>query len=617
MTYRFGDYEFRPGEPELRRRGVRVHLQDLPLRALAILLENPRELVTRDTLFTALWPHDDQRVLDDHLNTIVRKLRLALNDSAHHSTYVQTVPRKGYRFIAPVRVVHTEADGAERDAALAAQPSIRKWPWFAAALGAAVLITGLALFLSSADQGPRPATAQNFRSVAVLPFENLGGDPADRYLVDGLANEVMTGLGRYETLRVVSRTSAQSLQGADLGARQIGALLNAEVLVEGSVRRDGAWVRFNVSLVDAGNGYQFWTQGYDRPADEIFMLQDEVAAAIAQTLQGPAAPGSQRSSADIDPVAYDEYLQGRFEWHRRTEQGLHRSVEHFEQATQRAPGYAPAWSGLADAYAVLGFYDYLRPGIAFPKAQSAALRALELEADNVSALATLGYCALYFDWELDQGERWFREAVALKPDDSKAHQWYANLLTAAGRFEEAEREMRLAQQLDPLSLIANAALGWVRYHAGRYDEALDQFRLTLELDSDFELAYLWSGWALEALGDYDAALESLSEARRRSGGSGISLASLARLRALRGEPDEARRLLSEIIEADRYVPAYEVAKAWLALGNRDEAYRWFEQAFEHRSHSLVFLKVDPQLESEHGRPEFESLVERVGGTTRG
>jgi tetratricopeptide (TPR) repeat protein len=312
-----------------------------------------------------------------------------------------------------------------------------------------------------------------------------------------------------------------------------------------------------------------------------------------------------------DPQAYDAYLKGRFYWHRRTREGLHAAVEHFERAVERSPEYARAWAGLADAYAVLGFYDYLPPRQAFPKAQEAARRALWLDPSNASAEATLGYAALYYDWNLAEAEARFLKSIALNPNDSKAHHWYANLLTAAGRFEEAEREMRRAQQIEPLSLIASAALGWGFYHAGRHEDALEQLRLTLALDSEFELAYLWSGWALEALQRYDEAQHMVEQALARSSESGIGLASLARIQALRGEREAAERTLGKLMASNGYIPAYEIGKAWLALGDTRRANDWLQKAYDERSHSLVFLRVDPQLASHRQNEEFQRLAARV------
>ena len=628
---RFGVFELDPSVPELRERGRRVHLQEVPLRALQILLEQPNELVSRDLFFTRLWPDDSSGILDDNLNTAVRKLRLALNDSAHHPRFIETVPKRGYRFVAPVSREGETGDAMPSTAAGAAAPAApaapRRSPWSSAvpppgtaALVAAVIVamaagaTVLRLIERGAEEPAAAEARDDFGTLAVLPFVNASDNPDDEYFSDGLAVELLDSLSRSDELRVVSRTSAFALKGRNLSAQEIGRMLGADSLVEGSVRRDGNRLRISVHLVDARNGYQLWTETYDRRMDDVFEVQEEIALSIANTLLGrllgPAEAGKLAITA-TDPVAYDLYLKGRFYWHRRTEDGLRGAVEHFENAVRLAPDYAPAWVGLADAYAVLGFYDYIEPAEAFPRAQESARRALELEPDSASAQATLGYAALYYDWDLVEAEARFLESIELDPGFSKTHQWYANLLVAAGRFDEAEREMRRAQQLDPLSLIASAALGWVRYHAGQQTAALDQLRLTLGLDPDFELAYLWSGWALEELGDYDAALEMLEEAVARSGGSGISTASLARLHALRGEREDAEQLLAGLLESERYVPSYEIAKAKFALGAESEASEWLQRAFEQRSHSLVFLRVDPQLSAQQGNAAFLRLAGRI------
>lgn len=603
---RFGVFELDPAVPELRRQGRRVHLQEMPLRALEMLVERPGELIPRDAFFAHLWPDDHSGILDDNLNTAIAKLRLALNDSAHHPRYIETVPKRGYRFVAPVAA--DEASPAAPPSpveAVAAEPAGRRFWTRRMILGAAVslLLAGvvlatLLLGLNTRSRETRAAAAPRFESLAVLPFVNASGNPDDDYFSDGLSEELMGRLARSEDLRVVSRTSSFALEDEGLDAREIGRILGADALVEGSMRRDGERLRISVHLVDASNGYQLWSQTYDRRIDDVFAVQQDIALSVANTLAGgllEPAEARALSAPGTDPVAYDLYLKGRYYWHKRTEDGVRAAVDFFEEAVERAPDYAPALVGLGDAYAILGFYDFIPPAEAFPRAQAMARRTLEIDPHNASAQATLGYAALYYDWDLVTAEGHFRESIALRPDYSKAHQWYANLLTAAGRFEEAEQEMRRAQQLDPLSLIASAALGWVRYYAGHHEEALAQLRLTLALDEDFELAYLWSGWSLEALGRYDEAIAMLEEAVTRSEGSGISLAALARVQALRGNRTEAERLLSELLESGGYVPSYEIAKAYLALGQAERTAEWLQRAVDERSHSLVFLEVDPQL----------------------
>lgn len=604
--HRFGEFTLRTRPAELRRGGRRVAVQELPLRALIALLESPGQLVTRDALFRRLWPDDTTGILDDNLNTVVRKLRRALRDSTDNPRFIQTVPRHGYCFIAPV--VSDNRDGEESPAAVDAGARKRRWPLVAAF---ALVVVAVAVWLAAGVPLRESGAPPDRPTVAVLPFEDSDATPENRYFGAGLAEDLVSTLARYDGLRVVSRTSAFSLDRSGLDARAIGRLLGAGYLVEGTVRRAGDRLRIAVHLVEADSGYETWAQTYDRQLDDVLAVQQEIAGAVARQLQGELLPGASATTATVSAEAYDDYLQGRFYWHRRTEEGLRLAADYFQAAIDAAPDYAPAWAGLADAWAVLGFYDYVSPGEAFPRAQAAARRALALDPADASAVATLGYAALYHDWDIPRAEAYFGDAVALQPGHSKAHQWYANLLTAAGRFDEAEREMRLAQQLDPLSLIANAALGWVLYFAGEYDRAMEQLRLTLALDADFELAYLWSGWVEEARGDLDAAAISLAEAVRRSGGSGISRASLARLHALSGRRAEAGRILGELADSGEYQPAYEMAKAHLGLGQPAQAIEWLQRALEQRSHSMVFLRVDPQLAALHGHPDFERIAASV------
>lgn len=618
---RFGVFELDTAVPELRRGTRRVHLQQVPLRVLEVLLEHPGELVTRETLYSRLWPDDELGILDDNLNTAIRKLRLALEDSAHRPRYIETVPKRGYRFVASVtreEPIQLEPPPAlPTSGSLAPPPAssrrVSKTVIAAVVVTAIILITSVTLLVSRTplDESPEDTSA---KTVAVLPFVNASGNPEDEYFSNGLSEEIMDRLARSDELRVVSRTSAHALRAKDLSARETGELLNAKSLVEGSVRREGDRLRINVRLINAEDGYQLWSEIYDRRLHDVLRVQEEIAHSIAQRLSGrlPAARTAVVNNIPAaDPLAYDLYLKGRFAWHRRTQSSLRSAVDYLEQAAQRAPQYASAWAGLADAYAVLGFYDYLAPTDAFPKAKSAALRALQIDPENASAYATLGYAALYFDWDFATAETHFREAIVRDPNLSKTHQWYGNLLTAAGRFEAAEQQMRRAQQLDPLSLIASAALGWSLYHAGRHDEAITQFQLTLALDPNFELAYLWSGWTLEAMGDYDQALTAIKEAVKLSGGSGISTASLARLHAVRGEGEIAKRTLDTLLTSGTYVPAYEISKAWMAMGSMDQAEKWLQRAYDQRSHSLVFLDVDPQLAGHRESTAVKRIAERL------
>jgi TolB-like protein/DNA-binding SARP family transcriptional activator/Flp pilus assembly protein TadD len=453
-------------------------------------------------------------------------------------------------------------------------------------------------------------------ALAVLPFVDLSPGRDQEYFADGITEELIVRLSRLGGLNVVGRTSAFALKGSTADVREIAARLGVDAVLAGSVRRAEDRLRIVATLMDATSGYQLWSDTYERQVEDVFAIQDEIARAIAARLGGHVNgtdPASTVLAETDDPEAYNLYLRGRYEWHRRTEQGLRNAAHFFQLSTDRAPDYARAHVGLADAYAVLGFYDYLPPAEAFPRAAEAARRALQIRPDMPEAHATRGYVALYYEWDWSRAEAEFRRTIELDPSYSTGRQWYANFLTAMGRFPEATREMRAAQELDPLSLIANAALGWVLYYAGDYERAVDQCTRTLELNPDFELAYLWRGLALEELGRFDAEIADLQRAMELSGGSAITTAALARAYAVSGERGRAVELLADL-EGRRagYVPAFEVAKVHAALGHTDRALHWLGRAFEQRSHSMAFLAVDPQLASLRREPGYAALIRRAG-----
>lgn len=490
----------------------------------------------------------------------------------------------------------------------------RRRRWVVAAILAVIVVAAIASWFTLPE-----AARGNPESIAVLPFADLSPAGDAEYFGDGIAEELMARLANIDGLRVVGRTSAFAFKGRRVDTREIGARLGVAVVLTGSVRKAASTVRIIAQLVDARTGYEIWSESYERPMRDVFVIQDEIARAIARRLD--ASPGGSPSSvpgaAPIqDPESYNLYLRGRFEWHRRTEHSLRLAASYFRAAAERSPGYARAYAGLGDAEAVLGFYDYLPPNEAFPAAAVAARRALELDPDQAEPHATLGYVALYHDWDWTRAEAEFMRTVELNPAYSTGHQWYANLLTAMGRFDEAEREMRVAQEMDPLSLIANAARCWVLYYAGDHGRAIEQCDRTIELNADFELAHLWRGLALGESGNAAAEIDALERAVALSGGSAISVASLARARAASGDTATARALLDRLERkgARAYVPSYEIAKVHEALGDREAALRWLRLALEQRSHSIVFLKVDPQLRRLRDDPDFIDMMRRAGLT---
>jgi TolB-like protein len=465
---------------------------------------------------------------------------------------------------------------------------------------------------STSDAGPR--------SVAILPFADLSPGSDQAYFSEGLAEEVRGVLTRLEGLRVASSTSSLSVEDRRLPPAQIGALLGVDHLVEGSVRRSANRLRVEVRLVDAQDGFDIWSERFDAEADDVFAVQDSIARSVARAFQVDATATAEDPldlpGQTADPVAQDLYLRGRFAWHRRTQTGLEEAVGHFREALRRDPNYARALAGLADAYAVLGFYDWRPPSEAFPLAIEAAEAALAIDSALVEPHATLGYAALYYEWDASAAEARFQEALRVDDGYPVAHQWYANALAAEGRFSEARSEMRAASELDPLSLIAYAAIGWVDLLAGDFDAARRHLESAVTRDPTFANAHGWLGQALEGLGRLDDAEASHRRAVELTGGDQRSRAGLARALARAGRTDEARSLLEGLEEegAASYAPWYDVAQVWLALGDARAALDRLERAETVHARSMVFLTVDPQLEALRGEPGFQALVERIGFT---
>ena len=500
-------------------------------------------------------------------------------------------------------------------------PRRRNGRWSAVVALVAVLIAIAVAARGRALEGG----GSDFASVAVLPFIDLSPAGDREYFSDGMTEELINTLARVQGVRVASRTSSFSFKGKPADVREVGVRLGVATVLDGSVRTAGDKLRITARLSNAHDGYQLWSRTYERDLADVFDIQEEISRSIVETLKGTlvgSADSVATASRDTDLEAYNLYLRGRhalymkgrYSWYRRTEEGLKSAAAFFAQAIAKDSTYALAHAGLADANAVLGFYDYAAPRQAFPRAESAARRAMALDSTLVQPYATLGYVELYHNWNWSRAEEWFTRAIDVGPRYSTAHQWYANFLTARAQFDEAERAMRRAQEIDPLSLIASAAHGWVLYLAGEYERAAEQCRLTLELDPDYAVALLWRAWALQELGRTPEAVALLDRAVGLTHRSALFVASLARAQAVAGDTAAARALLRELDDrgARGYVPTYEVAKIHLALGGRDRALDLLERAYDERSHSMVFLGVDPQLRPLHGEERFETLIRRVG-----
>jgi TolB-like protein/DNA-binding winged helix-turn-helix (wHTH) protein len=475
---RFGTYEVSLQSGEVRKAGLRIRVQQQPMKLLEILLEHPSEVVTREELRSRVWPDESFGDFDQALNIAIGKLRSALGDSAENPRFIETLPKRGYRFIADVSIVNAEAQtnkqpesatgvlpGVERetesghklhDAGLAVAPKRRLWPTrrvvVALALVLSLPILALWLFRS---RGHAPT---GIRSLAVLPLDNLSGDASQNYFADGMTDELITDLAQISALRVISRTSVMAYKGARKPLPQIARELNVDAVVEGTVLRSGDQVRITAQLIEASTDKHLWSQSYAGELRDTLSLQNRVAGAIADQIRINLTPQEQATLKNVkvvNPEAYESYLKGRYFWNKRTADGLKAALAYFKQAIEEDPKYAQAYSGLADTYALLGDWEYgvLAPNEAYPKAKAAAIKALELDNTLSEAHTSLAFSLDVFDWDWESAEREFRRAIELNPGYATAHHWYAWHLSEMGRNSEAVAEMRKAENLDPLSLI--------------------------------------------------------------------------------------------------------------------------------------------------------------------
>ncbi|HXF49758.1 MAG TPA: protein kinase [Verrucomicrobiae bacterium] len=459
--------------------------------------------------------------------------------------------------------------------------------------------------------------ASVLKSIAVLPFDNISPDPENEYFSDGLTEEVITHLSKIRTLKVISRTSAVRYKGVKKPLRQIAGELGVEFILEGSVRRQGNDLRITAQLIDAVQDSHLWAEKYRGTMEDVFDIQEKVAGEITGALRLTLSPNEEKDLKQRptqDPEAFQSYLKGRYWWNKRTEESIWKGIRFFEQAIQKDPLYALAYAGLADSYNMLGFYSMLPPKEAFPKARAAALKSLEIDENLAEAYPALAYARHYHDWNWSGAEKDYQRALQLNPNYASANQFYGTFLLSMGRTEEGFARMRKALELDPLSLIINAALGWLHYYARQYDLAIEQFKKVLEMDPNFFLAHLWMGFAYQEKAMYGKALEEYEKAKAISSGSPITIASLGHTYATSGEREKALAMVEELLELQkkRYVSAYYFASIYAGLGDKDTAFDWFEKAFEERSQALVFLKVDPHVDPLRDDLRFTALLRKVG-----
>jgi TolB-like protein/DNA-binding winged helix-turn-helix (wHTH) protein/Tfp pilus assembly protein PilF len=608
---RFGEFEANLRSRELRRAGATIRLPDQSFEILAMLLEQPGALVPREGLRNRLWPADTFVDFDHGLNNAVKRLRDALGDSAEVPRFVETLHRRGYRFIGRI-------DGTEPDARLQIQKQRSKasarYQRVMIFLVSAGLVTALLFFFlrimhrSGSPQPPHPIM------LAVLPFQNLSGDSSQDYFSDGLTEELITQLGEVNgnQLGVIARTSSMMYKHTTKDVGQIGRELGVDYVLESSVRRDGDQVRITVQLIYARTQLHVWANSYDREVRHSIAVQEEVARAVAQQIRVKLANREAAVQPPLNTAANEAYLRGRYFWNQFTENGFSQAASYFDQAVEADPKFASAYSGLSDSYAFLVITNVIPPREGWPKARDAAQRAVELDGALSDGRLSLAHFRMHM-WDWKDADLEFKKAIALDPSNATAHRWYAAYLVSLGNHQRALEEITEAHRLDPLSLTNNAEVVRTLYYGRQYAQAVDQARKAQLLNPEFPRTHFWLGRVYAQMGKYS---EAIAEAERAgpSPDSTLRMTEMAYACAMAGKRAEAGAFLRELHERSKrgYVPAYDLAVVHLALGEKEAAAQWLQRAYDEHDWGLVVLAVEPRLDPLRSDQRFQGLLRKVG-----
>lgn len=625
--YSFGVFTVDIRSGELRKHGMRLKLQERPFQLLVALLEKPGETVTREELRQRLWPDGTFVNFDQSISSSVNKLRTALNDSSTHSRFVETVGRRGYRFLADVKLVAANGSLAEKKLDAGPLPlasghsglsSPRRWLVLVGAI--AIMAAAVTVYVQW-KHSHHPAETQGRVMLAVLPFDNLTGDASQDYFSEGLTEEMITQLGRLDPARlgVIARASVMTYQHRQKPIEQVGRELGVQYVLEGSVRRDATKVRITAQLIQVRDQTPLWARQYDRELKDLLLLQDEIAREISDEMvqialadKKPAASIAQSPLTPQTYEAYNLYLQGQFFLNKRTVKGLTEAINYFEQATAKDPNFARAYAGLADAYALMGGYSGIPEARFIQKARAAALRALEIDETLPEAHTALALSVENYDWDWQTAEKEYRRAIELNPNYATAHHWYAEYLCWRGRFDEALRESKRARQLDPLSLIIATDNAAILYDSRQYDSAIEQFRYVLQMEPNFPRAgviaeaYVQKGMLADAIDFVEKQMPNDNAPRH--------LAYLTYVYGRSGRQAQAQDTLDKLLALSRQEEfnPIELAQAYIGVGNKDQALASLEKAYSQRANGLTALKVDPLYDPLRSESRFQALLQRVG-----
>ena len=659
---RFGEgYELDLRPRRLRRGSHVLKLERIPFEILLLLLEHRDEIVPRDQIVSRVWGQGVFLDTDNSIRGAIRKLRQVLKDDAETPRFIQTVTGQGYRFIAPVitpkelraasepeapvvptsdRDFVSELDGwlqarrlrlAEQDqdptemathaGTAHGQGNRKAYGWLFVGAVAVLAVACLLLFL--AIRGWRRASSLPTRSqgkivLAVLPFENLSRDPDQEFFSDGLTEEMIAQVGKLnrDQLAVVARRSVAKYKGSNLAAKEIGKELNADYLVQGSVRRSADRVRITVQLIQAQNQSALWTDSYDRELKDVLAVQDSVVQSIARQIHIALTEKQKTRLANprqTRPEAYEAYLKGRYYWNKRTADGMQRAEHYFQQAIDADPTYAAAYSGLADCNSGLTWHGFKSPADALPKAYAAARKAVELDPQSAEAHASLGL-VLSHRWEWAGAEAEFRRSLELDPQYANAHHWYGDYLSIKRRHDEALAEANRALELDPLNLMIGTWVALRYYQAHDYSRTIEQARNSVELDSNFAAAHLLLGEGYVQVGLHSEGVSELKRAARLSGGSPLYTAQVGVALAAAGRKREALRIAHELetISRKRYVSPYGLAQIYAALNRNEDTFKWLQAAYSDRAVWMEYLAVDPLFDRYRSDHRFQELLRGTG-----
>jgi TolB-like protein/tetratricopeptide (TPR) repeat protein len=559
LRVRFGQFEMDEGTRELCKDGIKIRLQEQPLQILQALLEHSGEIVTREELRKRVWPTDTFVDFDHGINNAIKRLRQALGDTTETPRYIETLPRRGYRF---VERVETGEDSV--------------------------------------------------RSLAVLPLENLSHDPEQEYFADGLTDSLITQLARISALRVVSRTTAMHYKRIHRPLPEIARELGVSKIVEGTVQRSGGRVRICAQLVEASTDTHLWADSYERDLRDVLSLQSEVVRAIVKEVQIKLTPQEQAHLARanrVDPEAYDAYLRGRYYVQRRGD-ALRKGVQCFEHAIERDPTYAAAYAGLADCLSLLGWWAFVPPLEGCGRAKEVALKALQLDESLGEAHASLAWATVHYDYDFALAEKEYRTSIELNSRYATGHQWFGLYLTMIGRHEEGFQELKTGIRLDPFVPIINACLAWGYWLARRQDDHIEQLEKTLELDPNFAPVNWGLGLGYLEKGMYGPAIAAMEKSVQLSQRAPIFVSLLGEAYAVAGRREDAQKIVAELKETakQRYVTPYILARIYAALNEKDKAFRLLEKAYREHAAWTAFMKSDPRLDNLRSDPRFGDLL---------